>query len=308
MRLFLPSLFAAVFLQTSLFAQAELLRDSSVKRVVFIGNSITWSGEYINYIDTYCSFYKPGQAMEFINVGLPSETVSGLSEEGHAGGKFPRPDLHERLVRVLEATKPDLIISCYGMNDGIYLPFDEERFAKYKAGILWLDEEVKKRGIKIIHTTPPIYDPQKGEAYANVLDIYSDWLISRRYTEGWHVIDLHWPMRKYLEDQRQLDSTFYLAKDGVHPNETGHWLMAKEILLYMGYEEVDTAKNVWEALSAFEQAEAVLSLVSERQKISRDAYLRLSKHLRPGLPEGLAIEAAELKMKALDEQIEALLD
>ena len=36
-----------------------------------------------------------------INCGLPSETVSGLSEPDHAGGKFPRPDLHERLGRVL---------------------------------------------------------------------------------------------------------------------------------------------------------------------------------------------------------------
>jgi len=26
---------------------------------------------------------------------------------------------------VLEKTKPDLIIDCYGMNDGIYQPFSE---------------------------------------------------------------------------------------------------------------------------------------------------------------------------------------
>ena len=50
-----------------------------------------------------------------------------MSEEGHAGGKFPRPDLHERLDRALPKTKPDLVFACYGMNDGIYLPLDEAR-------------------------------------------------------------------------------------------------------------------------------------------------------------------------------------
>ena len=73
-------------------------------------------------------------ATSFSTSGLPSETVSGLSEPGHAGGAFPRPDLHERLERVLEQTRPDLIVACYGMNDGIYHPFTEARFEKYQAG------------------------------------------------------------------------------------------------------------------------------------------------------------------------------
>ena len=89
----------------------------------------------VSYIDAYLTLQYPDRDFEIINVGLPSETVSGLSESGHADGKFPRPDLHERLKRILERTKPDLIFSCYGMNDGIYLPFDEERFQKYKEGI-----------------------------------------------------------------------------------------------------------------------------------------------------------------------------
>jgi len=37
-----------------------------------------------------------GAGFEILNLGLPSETVSGLSEPNHAGGAFPRPDLHER--------------------------------------------------------------------------------------------------------------------------------------------------------------------------------------------------------------------
>src|SRR5690606_9322196 len=142
----------------------------------------------------------------------------GLSEPNHADGKFPRPDLLERLDRVLTQVAPDLVIANYGMNDGIYLPFDEERFDKFKKGMNWLHQVVENSGAEIIHITPPVYDERKGAAYANVLDLYSDWLISQRYTQDWKVIDLHWPMRKELEAQRQLDPEFAFAKDGVHPD------------------------------------------------------------------------------------------
>ncbi|MEM6347643.1 MAG: SGNH/GDSL hydrolase family protein [Bacteroidota bacterium] len=307
MRLLFFFLFANLFLFNPLLGQSTYQLDPSVKRIVFIGNSITWQGDYVNYIEAFFRLHKSGQAVEIINVGLPSETVSGLSEEGHAGGRFPRPDLHERLTRVLDATKPDLVISCYGMNDGIYLPFSEERFEKFKAGILWLNKELAQREIPVIHVTPPIYDPQKGEAYANVLDIYSDWLISRRYTDDWEVIDLHWPMKKYLEEQRQSDSTFYLAKDGVHPNANGHWLMAKSILLYFGVGDVASAESVSEALAPFGKTEELLKLLREQQNISRDAWLRHTGHKRPGLPEGLTLEEAEEKIAEIERAIELLL-
>src|SRR5690606_34599850 len=101
-------------------AAARLPAD--VRRIVFLGDSITYGGHYITLIETYFRTREPQRDLEFINVGLASETVSGLSEEGHAEGKFPRPDLHERLARVLAQTRPDLVFACYGMNDGIYLP------------------------------------------------------------------------------------------------------------------------------------------------------------------------------------------
>lgn len=156
--------------------------DSSVKRILFLGNSITWAGNYANYIEAYIRLKYPERQLEFINAGLPSETVSGLSEPGHAGGSFPRPDLHERLERVLSLTKPDVVFACYGMNDGIYMPFDEERFQKFKDGINWLHNELSKTGARIIHVTPPFYDEPIGKSfgYSAVLDKYSDWLMTMK--------------------------------------------------------------------------------------------------------------------------------
>ena len=83
-------------------ADADFL--PGVKRIVFLGDSITYSGQYVDAFETFLFLRFPARQFEVINVGLPSETVSGLSEDGHADGKFPRPDLHERLDRVLAKT------------------------------------------------------------------------------------------------------------------------------------------------------------------------------------------------------------
>jgi hypothetical protein len=60
-------------------------------RIVFLGNSITYAGTYVELIETYFSIHYPKRRLEFIDMGLPSETVSGLSEPGHAGGEVPPP-------------------------------------------------------------------------------------------------------------------------------------------------------------------------------------------------------------------------
>ncbi|MEI9893120.1 MAG: GDSL-type esterase/lipase family protein [Chthoniobacter sp.] len=166
-----------------------------VQRIVFLGDSITHGGGYVEDFELYLFARYPARKFEVIDIGLSSETVSGLSEEGHAGGKFPRPDLHERLDRALPKTKPGLVFACYGMNDGIYLPLDEARFAKFREGMDWLHDKVTAAGAQIIHITPPTFHAldarPKPDADGNkpasllggynlVLDRYSAWLVEQR--------------------------------------------------------------------------------------------------------------------------------
>lgn len=285
----------------------------SVKRILFLGNSITWAGNYVNDVDAYLTAIYPERNFYVINAGLPSETVSGLSEDDHAGGSFPRPDLHERLARVLEQTKPDLVFACYGMNDGIYLPLNNERFQKFKDGINWLHNEVLKTGARLIHITPPVYDESKGKSigYANVLDRYSNWLLGLKKSSAWEVIDIHFPMKKYLEAHRRVDKKygldgFALTNDGVHPGEAGHWIMAKQILLYLGRNEVKKSASVIESLSQTIDAGRYIELVSQRDNMMRDAWLSATGHKRPGLPQGLALSEAQIKYDELTHRIKSL--
>jgi lysophospholipase L1-like esterase len=288
--------------------------DTSIRRIVFLGNSITWAGMYVNDVETYLRVQYPRWQFECINVGLSSETVSGLSEEGHAGGSFSRPDLHERLARVLEQTKPQLVFACYGMNDGIYMPFDTGRFEKFKNGINWLHAEVEKTGARIIHLTPPHYDEARANSngYAAVLDHYSDWIWKKRKSSKWEVIDIHYPMKKYLQAHRKVDAKFALdgfalAQDGVHPGETGHWIIARQILMYLGFKTVATSPGILQSIPQILKAAALLALVTKRQNMLRDAWLTATKHTRPGLPVGLPLKEAQAKAAEMMTEIKVLL-
>ena len=277
-----------------------------VKRVVFLGDSITHAGQYVEFVEAWFRTRHPGRAVEFLDIGLPSETVSGLSEDGHAGGKFPRPDLHERLERVLAKSKPDLVVACYGMNCGIYLPFAEERFAKYRDGMERLRKACAAHGAQVLHVTPPTFDEVRGgkPGYGNTLDRYAEWLIGQRKS-GWDVVDAHAPMNRYLAAQRAKDPKFFLAGDGVHCNETGHWLIAKAILLHLGAKDVADAADAKAMLAAHPNGDAVLKLVQQRQRLLKDAWLTDTKHTRPGMKTGLPLAEAQAKAAELEKQIAA---
>ncbi len=281
----------------------------NVKRVVFLGDSITHAGGYIDAIETALIVQYPERHIELLNLGLPSETTSGLSEPGHAGGQFPRPDLHERLERVLEQTKPELVVACYGMNDGIYYPLGEDRFSKFKSGIERLHKAVEARGAKIIHLTPAVFDalpiqsrllpagrdsyPQPYEGYDEVLEAYSQWLLGRR-SDGWQVLDVHGAMKEALNARRKEKPAFTFANDGVHPNAEGQVVLAGPLAAAWGL------KLEANGLPDHPRAKEILALVQQKQSTLKLAWLTQTKHVRPGIAAGLPIEKAQAKASELD--------
>jgi len=304
-------LLVGCFLLFTLFharSQNTIVIPENATKILFLGNSITYSGQYISYIEAYLMLQHPKRKLKFINVGLPSETVSGLSELNHAQGKFPRPDLGERLHRVLSKIKPDLVFANYGINDGIYLPYDDERFQKFKDGILWMHDAIVKTGAEIIHLTPPVYDGSNPDTYDNVMDIYSHWLLSRRYTHHWKVIDIHSPMKKQLNEQRLKNPKFTFAPDGVHPNKKGHWVMAQQVLLSLGENKVGEFNTIEKAMASFENGIQLLELVEKKQAFTKDAWLTATGHKRPGMSQGMSIKNVQQKSQQLDKQIHKLLN
>ncbi len=269
----------------------------SAKRVLILGDSITHAGQWVADVAAWMEY--EGLQADVINCGLPSETVSGLSEDGHAGGRFPRPDVAERLDRVLRLARPDVVVACYGMNCGIYRPLDDERFAAFKAGIERLHAACEKAGATIIHLTPSVYGGPPGKNrpagetdYDAVLTTYSDWLVSKR-ADGWLVIDVHGPMKQALEARRKSDPAFAFAKDGVHPGDEGHLEIARAVIAGLGDESSAAAADLPERLAPF------LPDVTKRMEMLRDAYVAAAGHLRPGMKSGMPIAEAEAKARLI---------
>jgi len=296
----LLSAFALTYSNVQANDNFEILKDS--KKLVFFGDSITYGGEYVVLFERWLTVNHPEISLEILNQGIPSETVSGLSEPGHLRHGFPRPNLHERLDRALNALKPDLIIACYGINCGIYKPFDADRFDSYKDGLQRLKAKAEAQGAEIIFMTSPVYDkPNPKFDYDDVMKAYSEWLISKRQN-GWRVIDLHSVMKKNLEERKAKDPKFKYSRDGIHPGTEGHELMAQQIISYFEDKPPinDPQPNSYGRLLLF---------LRERMRVQRDAWLTKIGHKRPmkkGMPLADADKIAAEKTVQIQQNLETI--
>jgi lysophospholipase L1-like esterase len=289
--------------------EKPLLRPG--QRVVFLGDSITHAGHFVALVEARLRTLHPESSFDLINLGLPSETLSGLSEPDHP---FPRPDLHERLDRALAKAKPDLVVACYGVNDGIYYPFSKTRFTAYKKGVDKLIEKVRKAKAELILMTPPPFDPlpmrKKGklraagsqkfawfaiyEAYdAEVMTKYAAWILEQR-KRVLAVVDLRTPILAHVRKQREKKPDFALSSDGIHLNADGHRIIANTLLEAARISKGRTGKQVER-------------LVEKRTTLIRDAWLSHVGHKRPGVKKGLGMTALAEKLVKIDADLKARL-
>jgi lysophospholipase L1-like esterase len=213
--------------------------DIAGKRILVLGDSITQDGTWVSFL-AYRMAKARGAVPDLISIGLASETASGLSEQDHP---FPRPCIHERLGRALALVKPQVVVACYGMNDGIYHPPEDGRMAAFQQGIQRLLVACSEQGAGVILLTPPPFDPQPVraklrpagsadfgykapyEGYAAVLSAFSSWQLTLPAQQAL-VIDLNGPLTAHVAQRRMADPAFALSGDGIHPSRVGHLLMA----------------------------------------------------------------------------------
>lgn len=279
------------------------IASAAPQKVAILGDSITQDGRWPTRVESALRSTPQFADVEIVNFGLGSETVSGLSEEGHAGGKFPRPCLHERLERILDTFKPKLVLACYGMNDGIYLPLDENRLKAYQDGIERLKNAVDKQGGSIIFISPSLHNADKPsddpQRYDTVLDAQAAWLVSRR-ADGWQVVDIRPELKRKVNEARSADPAFVFAKDGVHPGDEGHRFIAEAI-----------CKPLWPILQLpgspqFADDDA-MTILKQRNKLLNLAWLTKTRHTRPGVPAGLPLDQAESQANKLMDEYRAKL-
>ncbi|MHB8897303.1 MAG: SGNH/GDSL hydrolase family protein [Thermoguttaceae bacterium] len=298
-----PAASPAASPQRSAETGPELLAN---RRVMVLGDSITQGGGYVTFIEYLLQKYHPALDFDIVSVGLSSETTSGLSEEGHAGGKFPRPCLHERLGRALEAVKPALVVACYGMNDGIYLPYSEDRMRAFRDGITRMVERCNAAGAQVVLVTPPAYDNWGSESqYDTVLARFAAWQMSTPPQGVAAVADLHTLMADALAQRQKKDPEFHFAKDGIHPNELGHLVMALSILNELN---VETPSGTPEELLPVITADPLFALVRKHREVRSAGWLQHIGYTRervvqPGSGDIVQVEAEAAE---LQRQVDAL--
>lgn len=264
------------------------------KKIVFLGDSITQAGGYVTFASYYLEKLFPQKNFDVYGLGLSSETLAGLTEKGHP---FPRPCLFERLGRLFERLKPDVVLACYGMNDGVYQPLDPERFSAFKNGVQKLIDQSKANGVKEIYlVTPPIFDfaPNgTGFNYDTVLAAYAEWEMSLKLANV-HIVDLHTAMHK----ARALRAEVF-SKDRVHPGDDGHLLMAKTILAAFGVQAPD------ETVAAI-QADPLYKLVAQKRSLRSGRWMSHIGYTRGNTVQPQPLGTTEEEAAKLQQQIDTL--
>lgn len=265
---------------------------------VFLGDSNTYAGGYIAILDAWLASESPRPKV--LNLGVASETASGLSETDHP---FQRPCVHERVSKVLSMTKPGVVFICYGMNDGIYQPPQAEVMQAYQQGMLALAEKVRASGALLVCITPPPFEaaPVKASGklgptregryayfapaadYDRVIQQQSQWC--RENAMGAvKVVDIHVMLQHERELRREQTPSFAFSKDGVHFGSEAHALVAERLLIELGAPQ--------DMLEQY-PTNAQIEVSAKKMRILRDAYLSATGKNRPGLPAGLPIWYAE---------------
>ncbi|MCQ2379207.1 MAG: right-handed parallel beta-helix repeat-containing protein [Victivallaceae bacterium] len=211
---------------------AEKKNRTLPRRIVCLGDSITSHGFFAGELQLYLSCRYPRERIEVFNAGIGGDTASGG---------------FRRLERDVLSKKPDMAIICFGMNDvgrDLYktcLPSSEEEAALREKCFQSYCENMKKivdalvdRGIEVVVMAPFPYDeygtrpaPDQKYEYCNCIGLEK--LAAHCYNT--YAPKVLFPMSRMM--LCRLYAWFpelQIAKDRVHPDRRGHWVIANEIV------------------------------------------------------------------------------
>jgi lysophospholipase L1-like esterase len=198
-------------------------------RVVFYGDSITDQRLYTVFVETYVVTRFPHLLVRFVHSGWGGDRVTG-------GGGGP---IDLRLKRDVFAYKPMVMTIMLGMNDAGYRAWDEALFKTYAAGYEHIVDSVRNAlpGIRITVIQPSPYDdvtraPNFESGYNVVLIRYGQFVKELGARHGLTVADMNTPVVAMLEKANAADPELAkrIVPDRVHPNDSGHLIMAEALL------------------------------------------------------------------------------
>lgn len=198
-------------------------------RLAIVGDSITEQKLYSRFIETYLLACMPELEVQCIQLGWGGERAPGF-----AG----------RMENDLVPWKPDVVTTCYGMNDGGYRQYDEGIGKAYESGMRRIIDRMKKAGAIVVVGSPGVVDsttwaandPDRDKVYnANLKQLsgIAQKLARENKFNFANVFDAM--MDAMVKAKAALGKDYPVAgRDGVHPGANGHLVMAYAFLKGLG--------------------------------------------------------------------------
>jgi lysophospholipase L1-like esterase len=206
--------------------KASILKKG--QRVAVVGDSITEQKLYSRFIELYLTACLPELDLHCIQLGWGGETAPGFLA---------------RMNNDLMPWKPDVVTTCYGMNDGGYRAYDEGIGKRYAAAMTEIVGRLKKAGATVVVGGPGVVDSkyfqgggEKPRVYNDNLHHLSEEAKKIADAEGFPHADVFGAMMTAMEKSKPVlgDAYDVGGKDGVHPGPNGHLVMAYAFLKAMG--------------------------------------------------------------------------
>ncbi|MES1167439.1 MAG: SGNH/GDSL hydrolase family protein [Pseudomonadota bacterium] len=203
-----------------------------------VGDSITHSGTYHEWIELYYLTRLPGAVIDVFNCGISGDrTAGGL----------------QRLNWDILSRQPTVASIMFGMNDVERVLYSDEAatpetLAKRRAALESYQQNqrdlvaaLQKAGVRVILVTPSIFD-QTAEMAAPRQTGVNDALgecaafVQKLGTEtGCAVVDFYGPMNRFTQARQTKDPKFTMVgPDRIHPGPAGHLALAYLFLRAQG--------------------------------------------------------------------------
>lgn len=233
-----------MWLWVAVLFQAQALEPfKDGDRVLFLGDSITRSGNWHSLIALFYETRYPDRKITWLNAGISGDTSFGALE---------------RLSWDVLDRKPHHVVVMLGMNDSAREDLPEpigspQRIHKYRSSMEKIVEVLKTKGVSLTLCTPSPYDawadtpaksnPAASEALSQCASICRELAEKNKL----NLVDFYEPMNTLALDFQKTNPKFTLiGHDRIHPGELGSTVMAHLFLKAQNVEGIvsETAISV----------------------------------------------------------------
>jgi lysophospholipase L1-like esterase len=273
-----------------------MVRFENGNRVCFIGDSITAQNRYVALIADHYKTNFPQEDIKFFNCGISGGTASLLM-------KYFDEDVRPH--------KPTHIFIMLGVNDSnrdaLFLSNTKERdmqlkkaYENFKTNFSKLCQMAVAEGAELTVLTPPPYaeyQPSEREVHKGGFKLilkYADYIKNHCEEKGYRVFDIH----TFIAEQTKTNILY--NDDRIHPNDLGHYYIAKCFLKNQGLEigefkDFPAYLEKWrQTVISYRKIYAVEYLIIKNDEISAEEkialikdYLKKEEYIKPYRTESL---------------------